>query len=416
MEFQRNKYLNKLIKKMNNQMIKVITGIRRVGKSYFLFKIFKNYLLNLGIKEKNIICISLEEQKNEVLRDKNELYKYLNNLINQIDNYYVLIDEIQLVENFSSLLNEFNNKENVDIYITGSNSKFISSDIVTELRGRSDEIRIYPLSFAEFSQSFSNKNKSDLFNEYIKYGGLPMCAKMEDSEEKESYLSQILNLTYLKDIVERNKILKSNVEDLKSIFCFLSSNIGSLTNSSKLYNFFKSNTKSNISNSTIQLYLSYLEESFFVEKIARYDVKGKKYLSTPYKYYFTDLGLRNALIEYRQLESNHLLENLVYLELKSRNYSVQIGNIFVDETKDKVRTKQNLEIDFIAKKGNKLFYLQVADNINDPIKSNQEKRPLLKVNDSFTKILIVNSPVSTHLDENGFVIINIIDFLLGDLV
>ncbi len=409
MAIQRENYLNKLIEAKNDGLIKVITGIRRCGKSYLLNNIFYEYLLNNNVAKDHIIKIALDDSDNEELLNPQNLSKYIKEKIVGKENYYVILDEIQLVKNFEGVLNGLLRINNIDIYVTGSNSKFLSSDIVTEFRGRGEEIKVYPLSFAEF-MTISNKDKFDSWQEYITYGGLPLVVSMMTDERKTNYLKEQQKNVYLNDVIERNHI--KHDRKLMKLVQTISSNIGSLSNSKKISDTFLSTSNTKIDSKTISLYLKYLEEAFMIEKAERYDVKGKKYLSTPYKYYFTDLGIRNSFINFRQVEETHIMKNIIYLELKRRDYNVDVGMIAINERKGNDLIYKQLEVDFIANKGNNKIYIQSALNMIDEVKAKQEERTLLKINDAFKKIIIVKDYVKKTRTENGVVIMNIFDFLL----
>ena len=406
MEIKRDYYLQRLIDRKENHLIKIITGIRRCGKSYLLNHIFKNYLLETGVKENHIIMVSLDDDDNESLLDVHNLNTYIKSQIKDDDLHYVLLDEIQLVEGFESLLNGLLRKENLDVYVTGSNSKFLSSDIITEFRGRGDEIRVYPLSFSEFYSAYEG-SKEDAWQEYYTYGGLPLVLSYKNEIDKMAYLENQRKNVYLNDVIERNNI--QNEQDLYTIVEILSSSVGSLTNPLKLANTFKSNNKNtSITDKTIYNYLNYLEDAFLIESTKRYDVKGKKYIETPKKYYFTDIGIRNSFLNFRQQEENHLMENIIYIELKRRGFSVDVG---VVEVRDKSGQKK-LEIDFVANRGNNRYYIQSALTIDSKEKREQEERSLINTNDFFRKIIIVKDNIKRWRDEKGIVIMGIVDFLL----
>ncbi|MGD1821616.1 MAG: ATP-binding protein [Pleomorphochaeta sp.] len=412
MEIKRDLYLDKLKSSEHNGLIKVITGVRRAGKSYILFNLFSKYLIAKGIKDENIIKIQLDNIKFIDLRDPKLLYKYITSKIINDDLHYILIDEIQFVENFTDLLNGLLYINNVDIYVTGSNSKFLSSDVITEFRGRGDEIRIFPLSFSEFFSVY-NGTFEEAFDEYMIYGGLPRIISMESDEKKSQYLKNLFRETYLVDIVERNKI--RNTSNLEEIVNIISSSIGSLTNPKKLENTFKSVKKSTITDDTIKSYLEALKESFLIDAAMQYDVKGKKYINSPMKYYFVDVGLRNARLNFRQIEETHLMENIIYNQLKVRSFNVDIGVVKIRElnTKNKLLRKK-LEIDFIASKGIKKYYIQSAYSLPSEEKKEQEKRPFRNINDSFKKIIILGKVIKPRIDESGIMIIGIKDFLLKE--
>lgn len=406
MEIKRDYYLQKLIDRKENHLIKIITGIRRCGKSYLLNHIFKNYLLETGVNADHIIMVSLDDDDSESLLDVHNLNTYIKSQIKDDDLHYILLDEIQLVEGFESLLNGLLRKENLDVYVTGSNSKFLSSDIITEFRGRGDEIRVYPLSFSEFYSAYEG-SKEDAWQEYYTYGGLPLVLSYKNEIDKMAYLENQRKNVYLNDVIERNNI--QNEQDLYTIVEILSSSVGSLTNPLKLANTFKSNNKNtSITDKTIYNYLNYLEDAFLIESTKRYDVKGKKYIETPKKYYFTDIGIRNSFLNFRQQEENHLMENIIYIELKRRGFSVDVG---VVEVRDKSGQKK-LEIDFIANRGNNRYYIQSALTIDSKEKREQEERSLINTNDFFRKIIIVKDNIKRWRDEKGIVIMGIVDFLL----
>ena len=409
MEIQRDYYLNKLIAAKNDKLIKVITGIRRCGKSYLLNTIFYNYLLSNGIDDNHIIKIALDDSDNEELLDAKKLSKFIKDKIVDKENYYCLLDEIQLVNNFEGVLNGLLRIPNIDIYVTGSNSKFLSTDIITEFRGRGEEIRIYPLSYSEFMSVYVG-DKLDGWIEYCTYGGLPLIVSMQNDERKMAYLKEQEKNVYINDVIERNNI--KNDTELINLVEIISSSIGSLSNPKKLSDTFKSTINTIIDPKTINSYLKYLEEAFIIEKAKRYDVKGKKYISTPYKFYFSDIGLRNSFINFRQNEETHIMENIIYLELKRRGFNVDVGVIELKTTKENEYIYKQLEIDFIANKGNNKIYIQSAFSMPTTDKIIQEERPLLKVNDSFKKIIIVKDYIKRSRNENGIITMSIFDFLL----
>ena len=410
MEIKRDYYLNKLIDTKNDGLIKIITGIRRCGKSYLLNKLFYEYLIENNVDESHIVKIALDNDENEKLLNNKELGNYIRNKIKDNKLYYILLDEIQLVENFESVLNGLLRIENIDIYVTGSNSKFLSTDIVTEFRGRGEEIRIYPLSFSEFMSAY-NGSIQDGWIEYATYGGLPIIAtKMNSDERKMKYLEEQNQNVYINDILERNRIDNSR-EIINILLKIISSSIGSLTNPKKISSTFKSEMNIDIATATISNYLQYLEEAFIIEKSTRFDVKGRKYISTPSKYYFSDIGIRNSLINFRQQEETHIMENIIYLELKKRGFNVDVGLI---EYKGKENGKdfyKQLEIDFIANKGNNKFYIQSAYSMPDSEKREQEERPLLKINDSFKKFIITKDYIKAWRDDNGIITMSLFEFL-----
>ena len=403
---ERNEYLNKLISRKENGLIKIVTGIRRCGKSYLLDPIFKNHLLESGVDKSHIIKLDLDDIKNDKYLDPHELNDYVESKIIDDKTYYVLLDEIQKVNNFEAVLNGFLHKRNLDIYVTGSNSKFLSSDIITEFRGRGDEIRVFPLSFSEFVSAY-NKDKSQAWKEYITYGGMPLILKQRDDEQKSNYLTNLFEVTYKKDIIDRNNINRDDVLD--SLINMLASSVGSLTNPQKIYNTYISNGIKDLSKNTVISYIDYLLDSFLIEKAERYDVKGKKYKQTPQKYYFADIGLRNARLNFRQQEENHLMENIIYNELLRRGYKVDVGVVEIREG----NTKKQLEIDFVCNLGSKRYYIQSALNMDEDEKVFQENRPLNNIGDSFKKIIVVKDDIKLWRNEDGILIIGIQEFLLN---
>lgn len=412
MRISRDKYLNDLIVRMHNGLIKVITGLRRSGKSYLLFEIFKSYLLENNISEDHIIEISLDQRKNKQYRDPDSILDFIEESIVGDDMYYIFLDEVQMLNDFEEVLNSLLHIKNVDIYVTGSNSKFLSKDIITEFRGRGDEIHIYPLTFKEFMQVYDG-DKYEGLSEYMVYGGLPLVATMKNDEQKVKYLENLFEETYLKDIKERYNIEK--VQEMDDLIKVLASSVGSLSNPSKISDTFKSSLKSDISMNTIKNYITYLEESFLINEANRYDVKGRKYIGTPLKYYFEDIGLRNAKLEFRQIEETHLMENIVYNELRARGFVVDVGMV---ETKEKNKSgnfeKKRLEVDFIANKGSLKYYIQSAYSLATEKKIQQEKNSLLNINDSFKKIIIVKDVIKPNRDDNGIVSMSLYDFLLDE--
>ena len=387
MEIKRDHYLNKLISKMNNKMIKVITGIRPSGKSYLLDPIFKEYLLSQSVKEDHIIKLELDSIENQYLtKDALKLYSFIMNKVIDDDTYYILLDEIQKVENFESLLNSLMRKPNLDVYVTGSNSKFLSCDIISEFRGRGDEIRVFPLTYKEFYDSYNDKENA--LNDYITYGGMPYILSLNSNEDKVQYLISLFNLTYIKDIIERYHIQKDDI--LETIMNILSSSIGSLTNPKRLTETFISKGYKQINRITINNYISYLIDAFIIEKVDRYDIKGNSYIKTPSKYFFTDLGLRNARLNFRSLAKDHLMENLIYNELINRGYVVDVGVISrYEKNKENITIRKEFEIDFVYNKGNKRYYIQSAYALPTEEKINQEQKSLTYIKDNYKKIIIV---------------------------
>ncbi len=412
MEIKRNRYIKKLLERKENGLIKVITGIRRCGKSYLLFNLYKNELKNLGILDKQIISIALDDISNLEYREPIKLYNFVKSRILDEKMHYVFLDEIQMINgNFAELVNGFMHIPNIDIYVTGSNSKFLSSDILTEFRGRGDEIKVYPLSFAELFTVYNNINLA--WKDYYTYGGLPLITSRKTDELKSEYLISIFKNIYLNDIKDRNKLKTDNELDI--LVDIVASNIGSLTNPTKLANTFKSLNNKTLSDKTIKLYLDYLQDAFLIEKAQRYNIKGKKYISTPAKYYFEDVGLRNARLNFRQQEENHIMENIIYTELRSRGYRVDVGEVDIYEKNTNGKgIKKRLEIDFIVNKGNKKYYIQSAFAMNTAEKIIQEKKSLTKLNDYFKKILIVKDDIKTNIDENGIITMGLFDFLLNE--
>lgn len=409
---KRDVYLQRLKDREQNGLVKIITGIRRCGKSYLLNTLFYGYLKEKGVKEDHIIKISLDDDENSDLLLPKALSRHIKSLITDSNLYYILLDEIQLADNFVGVLNGLLKLPNVDIYVTGSNSKFLSTDIVTEFRGRGDEVRILPLSFSEFMSVYKG-SVSDGWKEYYTYGGLPLVLLQQSEEAKMNYLKGQLKNVYLNDIIDRNRV--QNEEQINAIVEILASGVGSLTNPLKLSNTFKSVVNLPIADKTVSNYLAYLEDAFLVDKSKRYDVKGKKYLSTPSKYYFTDLGLRNAALNFRQQEENHIMENIIYLELLKRGFSVDVGIVEVAKRNDEGKVVRNYyEVDFIANRGNNKFYIQSAFAMDSEEKQAQEKNSLLNIKDFFKKIIVVKDDIKRKRDENGIVTMSIYDFLLDE--
>ena len=402
----RDLYLNKLIQRKENHLIKIVTGIRRSGKSYLLDPLFKNYLLSTGVKENHIIKIDLDLRMNKDFLDPDYLDMYIRNAIQDNEMYYVILDEIQKVTDFESVLNGFLKIDNLDVYVTGSNSKFLSSDIITEFRGRGDEIRVYPLTFSEFLSAYPH-SKEEAWNEYMLYGGLPLILDQKTDEQKRNYLIQLFNTTYLKDTIERNHIQRTDVLD--TLVNILASSVGSLTNPKKLADTFLSHGIKDVSVNTITSYLNCLLDSFIINKVERYDIKGKKYISTPAKYYFADVGLRNARLNFRQVEENHIMENIIYNELLTRGYNVDVGIV---EIRDGDARKQ-LEVDFVCNQSDKRYYIQVALHLDTREKTLQEEKSLLNINDNFKKIIIVKDNIKKWNTEEGILVLGLEEFLLN---
>ena len=404
--------MNQLIQGKQNGLIKIITGIRRCGKSYLLFNLFYQHLISVGVNDDHIIKIALDDIESSTLRDPLALYRHIKEKMVDNDLYYILLDEIQLVPHFEDVLNSFLRIENADVYVTGSNSKFLSSDIITEFRGRSDEIRLYPLSLSEYCSGTGLK-PADAWKDYYTFGGLPHVLSLETDKKKLDYLYNLFESVYMIDILERHKIKKqSEIQDLIRI---TASNIGAPTNSTKLSNTFKSVNKVAISHNTIDRYLGYMIDAFIIEKAMRFDIKGKKYIGSLSKYYFTDMGLRNAVLGLRQQEESHIMENIIYNELRRRGCKVDVGIVdqrMVDSN-GKWQRKQ-FEVDFVVNEGSKRYYIQSALSIPDEEKRKQEIASLLRIGDSFQKIIIVKDDIKSWTDENGIQIMGLFDFLMGE--
>lgn len=412
MEIRRDIYLNKLINRMHNGMIKVVTGIRRSGKSYLLFTIFKDYLLSEGVDEDHIISIELERLENKKYRDPYMILEQIKTQIIDSKDYYIFLDEVQLLDEFEDVLNSLLHIKNVDVYVTGSNSKFLSKDIITEFRGRGDEVHVYPISFREYMTVF-NGDKYEGWSSYVRFGGLPLTVTMNSDEQRVEYLTRLFEETYIKDIIERNHIEKK--QELNDLINVLASGIGSLTNPSKIVATFNSAIQSDISLNTVRSYIEHLEDAFIISEAKRYDVKGRKYIGTPLKYYFEDVGLRNARLGFRQVEETHLMENIIYNELRVRGFSVDVGVVMKrNRTEAGVQEKRQLEIDFIANQGSRRYYIQSAFSIPDEEKREQEKASLINVGDSFKKIIIVKDVVKPWHDDDGILTISLYDFLLDE--
>lgn len=407
MIIKRDKYLDELIGWKHTDLIKIVTGLRRCGKSFLLFNLFHQHLLSSGTDESHIIEIALDDISNEALREPFRMLEYVKSKIKDDNQYYLIIDEVQLLGRFVDVLNSFMHIDNVDIYVIGSNSRFLSKDVATEFRGRGIEIHIYPLSFAELYQARGG-DKYALWKSYYTYGGLPYLASLNDNARKAEYLSSLNQTLYLKDIVERNKI--ANEDEFSELMNLMASSIGSPCNPNKIANTFKSIKKGSLASQTIAKYLSFMEDAFIVEKSVRYDIKGRKYISTLSKYYFQDVGLRNALLNFRQVEETHLMENVIYNELRRCGYSVDVGMI---EVRSATQRKQ-LEVDFVANKGDKRYYIQSAFALPDEQKLEQELASLKKINDSFKKIIVTRDDIAPYHDDNGVLIIGLMDFLLRD--
>ena len=409
---ERKKYLDELVSLQNNGMIKIITGMRRCGKSYLLFEIFASYLENKGVASDHIIKVDLEDYKNRAMRNPDNLYSLVESRIKDDGMYYILLDEVQMLDNFEDVLNGFLKMRNVDVYVTGSNAKFLSKDIITEFRGRGFEVKMYPLSFSEYMSAYSGTVQAG-FNEYMLYGGLPQILSYTTEEQKVRFLKTLFDETYIKDIKERYDIRKD--DDLEELINIMASGIGALTNPNKLANTFRSEKKSAISYDTVKDYIDYLCDSFLVEKSTRYDIKGKRYVNSPYKYYFMDLGLRNARINFRQSEKSHLMENMIYNELKIRGFNVDVGVVpIVTKGENGKQQRSSLEVDFVCNLGSKRYYIQSAYRMESDEKIRQERASLLKVDDSFKKIIVIGEESPVTRDESGITTLGIYDFLLKD--
>lgn len=412
MKIKRDRYLNLLISKKHNGLIKVITGMRRCGKSYLLFNLFKDFLLSEGIEENHIIEIAFDAYENKQFCDPDVLYPYLKEQIKDDGMYYVLLDEVQMLGEFEAILNSLTRMKNVDVYVTGSNARFLSKDVITEFRGRGDEVHMYPLSFAEFMSVYPG-TKQDGWNEYMLYGGLPLVLSFATPDQKITFLKSLFEETYISDIVGRHNI--RNKAELEELLNILSSAIGSLTNPEKLSATFRSVKNKKISSATIRKYIDYLCDSFLIDSAVRYDVKGKKYIDTPMKYYFTDMGLRNARLNFRQLEETHSMENIIFNELKIRGFNVDVGVIVHYDTNEKGNSiRKQLEIDFVCNKGSKRYYIQSAYAIPDQAKMEQEQRSLMLTGDFFKRIIITKDTPAPYYNEKGVLIMSVYDFLLDE--
>lgn len=411
MEIHRDIYLNKLISKKHNGLIKVVTGMRRCGKSYLLFNLFKEHLVEEGIGKGHIIEIAFDSFENKKYRDPEVLFPYLMERMADDDMYYILLDEVQLLEDFESVLNSLGRKKNVDVYVTGSNAKFLSKDIITEFRGRGDEVHMYPLTFSEFMSVYKGE-RSEGWRDYVLFGGIPLVLGFETADQKSDFLKSLFEETYISDITGRNNI--RNKAELEELINILSSAIGSLTNPSKLSATFKSIKNKTISKDTIIKYIDYLKDSFLIDSAIRYDIKGKKYISTPSKYYFIDLGLRNARLNFRQVEETYVMENIIFNELKVRGFNVDVGVVVMNEVdKSGKKIRKQLEVDFVCNKGSKRYYIQAAYAIPDVEKLKQEQRSLINTGDGFKKIIITKDAVAPLYNDEGVLMMNVYDFLLN---
>ena len=410
MEIKRDIYLNKLIRKKKNGLIKVVTGIRRCGKSYLLFHLFHDHLLDSGIPEDHIIEVALDDRSNKALRDPDAMLQFIKGNIRDREDYYIVLDEVQYLDEFEDVLNSLLHIRNADIYVTGSNSRFLSSDVITQFRGRGDEIHVYPLSFAEFASAYPGSIE-EAWDDYPVYGGLPLVLNMQAPEDKAEYLSSLFQKVYLSDIVERHRV--RNKAELDELVDILASAIGSYTNQNKLVRTFKSVKGKAISDKTVKNYIDYLVDSYLISRAARYDIKGKKYIGSPSKYYFEDVGLRNARLGFRQIEPTHLMENIIYNELRIRGYHVDVGVVERSETNAAgKRGKKQLEVDFVATRGSEKYYIQSAYALPTADKLEQEQRSLLSIPDFFRRIVVVGDNIKVRRDENGITTIGLRNFLL----
>ena len=410
MEIARDIYLNKLISKKNNGLIKVVTGMRRCGKSYLLFNLFRDHLKSEGVPDDHVIEMAFDSFENKKYRDPEAFYQYLVDRLKDDSMYYVLLDEVQLLDDFEDILNSLARRRNTDVYVTGSNAKFLSKDIITEFRGRSDEVRMYPLTFSEYMTAYTG-DRYQGWRDYVLYGGLPLIFSFQTPDQKSDFLKAFFEETYISDITGRNNI--RNKDELEELLNILSSAMGSLTNPNKLSSTFKTVKNRKISPTTIKRYIDYLCDAFLIDKAIRYDIKGKKYIDTPAKYYFTDLGLRNARLNFRQVEETHAMENVIFNELKVRGYNVDVGIIPVsgkDRTGKSVR--KQLEIDFVCNRGSKRYYIQSAFAMQDEEKEKQEQKSLLSTGDGFKKIIITKDALAPLYNEDGILVMSIFDFLL----
>lgn len=409
-QIRRDLYLNRLIERRENGMIKVVTGIRRCGKSYLLFKLYYQYLIESGVDASRIIPIPLDDDDFEELHESKKLSAYIKERITDGNMWYVFLDEVQLCKNFEAVLNGLNRRDNVDIYVTGSNSKFLSSDVLTEFRGRGDEVRVYPLSFSEYVSAYSG-DKYDAWVDYYTYGGLPLILSRKTDELKSGYLTNLCQELYLKDIENRHNLRGDNV--MSALLNILASAVGSLTNPTKLANTFSSNGIP-VSDKTIGTYIGYLLDAFFISKAERYDIKGKRYIASPFKYYFTDVGLRNAQLNFRQQEENHIMENIIYNELLVRGFNVDVGVVEHAEKNEEGKVvRKRLEVDFVCNRGSRRYYIQSAFAIPDREKMEQEQNSLVHIDDSFKKIIVVKDRIKLWRNEKGIVVMGIMDFLLN---
>ncbi|MCI6592093.1 MAG: ATP-binding protein [Treponema sp.] len=413
MIIQRKKYLDMLISGEGNNLVKIVTGVRRCGKSFLLFKLFRNYLTEKGVDEQHIIELSLDDLRNKKLRNPETLLKYIDShLLNDKKTTYIILDEVQLVQDFVEVLLSLLHTPFVDVYVSGSNSKFLSKDVVTEFRGRGDEIRVYPLSFSEFYSAVGG-DKSEVWKEYYTYGGLPQILEFDSEKKKSDYLKNLYELTYMKDVQERNHL--RNADGLFKVVQMLASCIGSPTNPKRISDTFKTVEKKAVTDKTILNYIECLKDAFLIEEALRYDVKGRKYIGTETKYYFEDIGLRNAILNFRQQEEPHIMENIIYNELKYRGFNVDVGFVETWENKSSGKSfRHGLEVDFVVNKGAERIYIQSVFKLPTDEKKEQEERPLLNINDSFKKIIITGENIKRKTDEKGILTIGLLDFLLDE--
>ena len=413
MIIQRKKYLDMLISGEGNNLVKIVTGVRRCGKSFLLFKLFRNYLTEKGVDEQHIIELSLDDLRNKKLRNPETLLKYIDShLLNDKKTTYIILDEVQLVQDFVEVLLSLLHTPFVDVYVSGSNSKFLSKDVVTEFRGRGDEIRVYPLSFSEFYSAVGG-DKSEVWKEYYTYGGLPQIFEFDSEKKKSDYLKNLYELTYMKDVQERNHL--RNADGLFKVVQMLASCIGSPTNPNRISDTFKTVEKKAVTDKTILNYIECLKDAFLIEEALRYDVKGRKYIGTETKYYFEDIGLRNAILNFRQQEEPHIMENIIYNELKYRGFNVDVGFVETWENKSSGKSfRHGLEVDFVVNKGAERIYIQSVFKLPTDEKKEQEERPLLNINDSFKKIIITGENIKRKTDEKGILTIGLLDFLLDE--
>lgn len=412
MEIKRDIYLDKLIRKKKNGLIKVVTGVRRCGKSYLLFHLFHDHLLSSGVPEDHIIEVALDDRRNKALRDPDAMLQFINESLRDKADYYIVLDEVQYLDEFEDVLNSLLHIRNADVYVTGSNSKFLSSDVITQFRGRGDEIHVYPLSFSEYMSAYQG-TPDEAWDDYLVYGGLPLVLTMEAPEDKADYLTSLFQKVYISDIVEHHSV--RNKAELDELVDILASAIGSYTNQSKLVRTFKSAKGKSISDKTIKNYIDYLIDSFLISRAVRFDIKGKKYIGQPSKYYFEDVGLRNARLGFRQVEPSHLMENIIYNELRIRGYHVDVGVVEYYETNaEEKRGKRQLEVDFVATRGSEKYYIQSAFALPTADKLHQEQRSLLSISDSFRKIIVAGDNIKARRDENGIVTVGLRNFLLDE--